>query len=78
MTSTWYDAFFTELPNTFWRAAIPPQATGAEIVHLRHLRPDVAGQHQPTTTHGQPAVPSRGRRGLAPLHPQVDSAVSGR
>ena len=34
MTSTWYDDFFTELPNTFWRAAIPPQATEAEIDFL--------------------------------------------
>ena len=32
--STWYDDFFTELPNTFWRAAIPPQATDAEIDFL--------------------------------------------
>ena len=34
MMSTWYDDFFTELPNTFWRAAIPPQATEAEIDFL--------------------------------------------
>ncbi len=32
--STWYDDFFTELPNTFWRAAVPPQATDAEIDFL--------------------------------------------
>ena len=27
----WYDDFFTELPNAFWRAAVPPDATAAEI-----------------------------------------------
>ena len=32
--STWYDDFFTELPNTFWRAAVPPEATKAEIDFL--------------------------------------------
>ena len=32
--STWYDDFFTELPNTFWRAAVPPEATDAEIDFL--------------------------------------------
>jgi SAM-dependent methyltransferase len=32
--STWYDDFFTELPNTFWRAAVPPEATEAEIDFL--------------------------------------------
>src|SRR5690349_8170090 len=37
MTSTWYDDFFTELPNAFWRAAVPPEATEAEIDFLaRH------------------------------------------
>jgi cyclopropane fatty-acyl-phospholipid synthase-like methyltransferase len=34
MTSTWYDHFFTELPNAFWRAAVPPAATEAEIDFL--------------------------------------------
>jgi SAM-dependent methyltransferase len=29
--SNWYTDFFTELPNTFWRAAIPPAATEAEV-----------------------------------------------
>ena len=32
--STWYDDFFTELPNAFWRAAVPPEATEAEIDFL--------------------------------------------
>ena len=27
---SWYTDFFTELPNTFWRAAVPPSATEAE------------------------------------------------
>ncbi len=30
----WYDDFFTELPNAFWRAAVPPEATAAEIDFL--------------------------------------------
>jgi SAM-dependent methyltransferase len=32
--STWYTDFFTELPNAFWRAAVPPAATAAEIAFL--------------------------------------------
>jgi SAM-dependent methyltransferase len=42
-SSTWYDDFFTELPNAFWRAAVPPAATGAELDFLTRtagLRPD--------------------------------------
>jgi SAM-dependent methyltransferase len=27
----WYADFFTELPNSFWRAAVPAQATAAEV-----------------------------------------------
>ena len=40
--SNWYTDFFTELPNTFWRAAIPPAATEAEVdflVRVTGLRP---------------------------------------
>ena len=40
--STWYDDFFTELPNAFWRAAVPPEATDAEVdflVRAAGLRP---------------------------------------
>ena len=40
--STWYDDFFTELPNAFWRAAVPPDVTTAEIdflVRWTGLRP---------------------------------------
>jgi SAM-dependent methyltransferase len=40
--STWYDDFFTELPNAFWRAAVPPDVTTAEIdflVRSTGLRP---------------------------------------
>jgi SAM-dependent methyltransferase len=40
--STWYDDFFTELPNAFWRAAVPPDVTAAEIdflVRSTGLRP---------------------------------------
>lgn len=29
--STWYVDFFTELPNAFWRAAVPPAMTAAEV-----------------------------------------------
>ncbi|WP_367129178.1 cyclopropane-fatty-acyl-phospholipid synthase family protein [Saccharothrix sp. HUAS TT1] len=29
--STWYVDFFTELPNEFWRRAVPPEVTVAEI-----------------------------------------------
>ncbi|MCO1655135.1 SAM-dependent methyltransferase [Pseudonocardia humida] len=32
--SAWYADFFTELPNAFWRAAVPPAATAAEIDFL--------------------------------------------
>jgi SAM-dependent methyltransferase len=34
IASTWYDDFFTELPNAFWRAAVPAAATAAEIDFL--------------------------------------------
>jgi cyclopropane fatty-acyl-phospholipid synthase-like methyltransferase len=29
--SDWYADFFTELPNEFWRRAVPPQVTTAEV-----------------------------------------------
>ncbi len=29
--SDWYADFFTELPNEFWRRAVPPQATVSEV-----------------------------------------------
>ena len=29
--SAWYADFFTELPNEFWRRAVPPEATTAEV-----------------------------------------------
>ncbi|HYN97062.1 MAG TPA: methyltransferase domain-containing protein [Pilimelia sp.] len=41
-TSAWYADFFTELPNTFWRAAVPAEATEAEVdfvVRAAGLRP---------------------------------------
>lgn len=31
VSSAWYADFFTELPNEFWRRAVPPQATVAEV-----------------------------------------------
>jgi SAM-dependent methyltransferase len=31
VSSAWYADFFTELPNEFWRQAVPPQATAAEV-----------------------------------------------
>lgn len=40
--SGWYADFFTELPNAFWRAAVPPQSTSAEvdfIIRVTGLRP---------------------------------------
>ena len=42
LTTSWYDDFFTELPNAFWRAAVPPEATAAEVdflVRTTGLRP---------------------------------------
>src|SRR5689334_21423115 len=46
MTSTtWYDEFFTELPNAFWRAAVPPEATEAEIDFLVGTTGLQPGQH---------------------------------
>ncbi|MEJ3652182.1 class I SAM-dependent methyltransferase [Actinomycetes bacterium KLBMP 9759] len=39
--SEWYADFFTELPNEFWRRAVPPEATEAEIAYVeRHLEPE--------------------------------------
>ena len=32
--SSWYVDFFTELPNTWWRAAIPPETTADEVDFL--------------------------------------------
>jgi SAM-dependent methyltransferase len=29
--SAWYADFFTELPNAWWRAVMPPQATAADV-----------------------------------------------
>jgi SAM-dependent methyltransferase len=40
--STWYTGFFTELPNAFWRAALTPEYTTAEVdflVRVAGLRP---------------------------------------
>ncbi|MBN6058444.1 class I SAM-dependent methyltransferase [Nonomuraea sp. RK-328] len=40
--SAWYADFFTELPNAFWRAAVPEQVTVAEadfVARLAGLRP---------------------------------------
>ncbi|WP_066368192.1 class I SAM-dependent methyltransferase [Herbidospora mongoliensis] len=36
----WYTDFFTELPNTFWRAAVPSESTKAEIDFLMTLPGD--------------------------------------
>ena len=32
----WYDSFFTELPNEFWRRAVPEQATAEEVDFVEH------------------------------------------
>jgi SAM-dependent methyltransferase len=40
--SAWYADFFTELPNAWWRAVMPPQATTADVdfvVHVAALSP---------------------------------------
>ncbi|MBB2914214.1 SAM-dependent methyltransferase [Streptosporangium becharense] len=40
--SAWYADFFTELPNAFWRAAVPEEMTAAEVgfvIRLAGLRP---------------------------------------
>jgi SAM-dependent methyltransferase len=42
MQQDWYTDFFTELPNAFWRAAVPPEHTAAEVdflVRVAGLRP---------------------------------------
>jgi SAM-dependent methyltransferase len=31
VSSHWYADFFTELPNEFWRRAVPPESTEAEV-----------------------------------------------
>jgi cyclopropane fatty-acyl-phospholipid synthase-like methyltransferase len=37
-SATWYTDFFTELPNEFWRRAVPPEDTVAEVDFLaEHL-----------------------------------------
>lgn len=33
-SSTWYVDFFTELPNEFWRRAVPPEVTVEEITFV--------------------------------------------
>jgi SAM-dependent methyltransferase len=30
-SSTWFEEFFTELPNEFWRRAVPPEVTVEEV-----------------------------------------------
>ncbi len=38
ISPTWYQDFFTELPNEFWRQAMPPESADAEIDFAeRHL-----------------------------------------
>ncbi|MEO3808034.1 class I SAM-dependent methyltransferase [Sphaerisporangium sp. B11E5] len=40
--SAWYADFFTELPNAFWRAAVPASTTDAEVgfvIRLAGVRP---------------------------------------
>jgi SAM-dependent methyltransferase len=38
VSSAWYADFFTELPNEFWRRAVPPEATEADVAFVqRHL-----------------------------------------
>jgi len=42
-STDWYRTFFTELPNEFWRGAVPAEATEAEVDFVeRHLdlKPD--------------------------------------
>lgn len=40
VSTTWYTDFFTELPNEFWRRAVPPGAAAEEIDYVeRELRP---------------------------------------
>lgn len=34
VSSTWYEDFFTELPNEFWRRAVPPEATTADVAFI--------------------------------------------
>lgn len=38
VSPTWFTDFFTELPNEFWRHAVPPEATDQEVGFIeRHL-----------------------------------------
>jgi SAM-dependent methyltransferase len=43
--STWYADFFTELPNAFWRAAVPSTATDADVDFLVRVARLGAGSH---------------------------------
>jgi len=36
ISSAWYADFFTELPNEFWRRAVPPESTEAEVSFIEH------------------------------------------
>ncbi len=41
-SESWYTDFFSELPNAFWRAVVPPEATEAEVdflVRIGDLKP---------------------------------------
>jgi len=42
---TWYAGFFTELPNAFWRAAVPPEHTAAEVDFLVRVAALAPGSH---------------------------------
>lgn len=38
VSSAWYADFFTELPNEFWRRAVPPESTDVEVDFIeRHV-----------------------------------------
>ena len=39
----WYTQLFTELPNALWRAAVPPDATSAEVDFLERMARRAAG-----------------------------------
>lgn len=43
ISSAWYADFFTELPNEFWRRAVPPEATQLEVDFIERQLELVSG-----------------------------------
>lgn len=43
--SAWYADFFTELPNAFWRAAVPPEMTASDVDFVVRVAGLLPGAH---------------------------------